>query len=181
MTPAVRSLPVWLASIPVSEWMMKPLVAVGADTTVREAAAILKVRKIRHLPVVDGGGCLVGIVTDRDLRQVVFDPRIQERVGAIAATLATLPVSEVMSRGVVTVRPTTDMRQAARLVREKKIGALPVVENERLVGIVTETDILRAFEYFLRSELTPVEPLRAAAATAERYDYGFPVSGSEDV
>ena len=69
----------------------------------------MKEGKIRHLPVLDGGRRLVGIVTDRDLRQVIL------------------------------------VRDAARLMHQRKIGALPVVKNGRLVGILTETDVLRTF------------------------------------
>jgi acetoin utilization protein AcuB len=77
---------------------------------------------------------------------VVFDPAIQERLGDLAAVLNTLTVRDVMTWGVVTVRPEAQIREAARIMRERKVGALPVVEGERVVGMLTETDVLRAFQ-----------------------------------
>jgi acetoin utilization protein AcuB len=107
---------------------------------------MMRKRKIRHLPVVDREGHLVGIVTDRNLRQVVFDPAIQERLGDLAALLNTLTVRDVMTWGVITVQPAAQILEAARIMRERKVGALPVVDGERVVGMLTETDVLRAFQ-----------------------------------
>jgi acetoin utilization protein AcuB len=134
------------AGIRVRDCMTRSAVTIHSDALVRGAVDMMRKRKIRHLPVVDRGDRLVGIVTDRDLRQVVFDPRVQDRLGDLAETLGTLTVAEIMTWGVVTVRPETDVRQAARLMREQRIGALPVVEGGRVVGILTETDVLRAFQ-----------------------------------
>jgi acetoin utilization protein AcuB len=106
----------------------------------------MKEGKIRHLPVLDRGRRLVGIVTDRDLRQVILDPRLQERLGAsLADALESLTVQDVMTWAVISVRPETEIRDAARLMHQRKIGALPVVKNDKLVGILTETDVVRTF------------------------------------
>ncbi len=155
-SPAPLALPIWLASVPVERWMTTSVTAVGVDTPVREAAALMKARGIRHLPVLGDDGRLAGVVSERDLRQVVLDARMHERVGVITHRLAVLPVSEVMTRDVVTVGPGTDLREAASLMRRKKIGGLPVMHGGRVVGMVTETDVLRAFEYFLRREPAPL-------------------------
>ena len=133
------------AGIRVRDCMTRSAVTIHSDALVRGAVEMMKKRKLRHLPVVDRGGRLVGIVTDRDLRQVVFDPRIQARLGDLAAALGTLTVRDVMTWGVVTVRPETEIRQAAQLMREQKVGALPVVEGDRVIGILTESDLLRVF------------------------------------
>jgi acetoin utilization protein AcuB len=85
--------------------------------------------------VLDARGRLVGIVTDRDLRQVIFDPDIHAQLGAIPKALNILAVREVMTWGVVSVRPDSDLREAARVMHTHKIGALPVVNHGRVVGI----------------------------------------------
>ena len=118
---------------------------VSPATTVGAAAALMRARGVRHLPVVDAGGRLVGILTDRDLRQVVFDPAVQARLSRATEALRGLTVREVMTWGAISVTPGTSIRDAARLMHENRIGALPVVENDRVVGILTETDVLRTF------------------------------------
>jgi acetoin utilization protein AcuB len=105
----------------------------------------MRTRKLRHLPVVDRGGRLVGIVTDRDLRQVIFDPAVQERLGGRTEGLNRLQVREIMTWGIITTRPESHIREAARLMHERKIGALPVVEGGKVVGILTESDVVKAF------------------------------------
>jgi acetoin utilization protein AcuB len=132
--------------ISVADYMTRTATTVRSDALVRGVVDMMRKRKIRHLPVVDGDGRLVGIVTDRNLRQVVFDPAIQERLGDLAETLNTLTVRDVMTWGVLTVRPEAQIREAARIMQERKVGALPVVDGERVVGILTETDVLRAFQ-----------------------------------
>lgn len=136
---------VWPEGLRVADCMTKSAVTTRSDALVRGAADMMRTRKIRHLPVVDHGGRLVGIVTDRDLRHVIFDPALLARVDHLADALQTLTVGDVMTYGVITVRPTAELREAARLLHENKIGALPVLDGERVVGIITETDVLRAF------------------------------------
>ncbi|MBI2157569.1 MAG: CBS domain-containing protein [Candidatus Rokubacteria bacterium] len=169
-----RPAPAWPDPVPVTAWMTQPAVTIRAAAPVREAAALMKAREIRHLPVVDDTDRLVGIVTDRDLRQIVFDPAIQERLGEVAEILEGLTVREVMTWGVVTVKPATGIRQAARLMHEQKIGALPVVADGRVVGMLTERDVLRAFEALIRERVTSARPMAAAPAPGALYEYGFP-------
>jgi acetoin utilization protein AcuB len=135
-----------LETIRVRDCMTREPAVVCTDVPVRGAAEMLKARTIRHLLVVDPDGRLVGIVTDRDLRQLVFRPSIAAWLGDRAEALAALTVGEVMSGPVVTIAPGAEVREAARLMHERKIGALPVVEDDRLVGILTEHDVLGAFE-----------------------------------
>jgi acetoin utilization protein AcuB len=162
--------PVWPRAIPVRERMRSPVATIRADAPIRNAVELMRLREIRHLPVVDADGRLVGIATDRDLRQAVFAPAVQERldVGAVQD----IAIREVMTWAVITVGPAADIREAARLMHEQKIGALPVAQDGRLVGILTESDVLGAFEEVLRSQVTTVSPLRAGPS-AEPYDYGF--------
>jgi CBS domain-containing protein len=134
------------AGIRVKDCMSRSAATIHSDALVRGAMDMMKKRRIRHLPVVDRDNRLVGIVTDRDLRQVIFDPVVEERLGELAGRLATIAVRDVMTWGVVTVHPDNDVRYAARLMREQRIGSLPVVDGERVVGITTETDVLRVFQ-----------------------------------
>jgi acetoin utilization protein AcuB len=129
--------------------MSRRVTTVRPDTGLGAAAKLMRARKIRHLPVVDNGGRLVGIVTARDLRQALFAPAVQDRSEDLLRVLNALVVRDVMTRGVVSVRVAAPIRDAARLMHERKLGALPVVEGERLVGILTETDVLDAFQRLL--------------------------------
>ena len=165
--------PAWLAPMPVRTRMTPAPTVVRADTEVRAAAEMMRTHKIRHLPVVDHGGRLVGIVTDRDLRQVVFDPAIHERLGPPTHALADLPVREVMTWGVVSVHPATDLRDAACLMHDRKIGAVPVVEHGRVIGILSENDVLAALVDILRERLVGVRPLAGQPRVGQPYDYGF--------
>jgi acetoin utilization protein AcuB len=158
--------------------MTRHPVVVRADAPAAVAADLLRAGKIRHLPVVDATGRLVGILTDRDLRQLVFDPNVQEALGETAVALSRFKVREVMTWGVVSVRPDTDLRAAARLMRERRIGALPVVENGAVAGILSEADLLAAFEQALGARVTTVEPLAAAPGAGAPYDYGFPAGAA---
>lgn len=133
----------------------------------------MRARKIRHLPVVDRQRRVVGIVTERDVRQVVVNAAIEERLGPAVRALKAVRVRDVMTWAVLTVRPDTDVRDAARIMRECAIGALPVVEHGRLVGIVTERDLLAALEESLRHHVASVRPLRAAGSSGD-WEYGFP-------
>jgi acetoin utilization protein AcuB len=159
--------------MPVREWMSAPVASIEPERPAVAAAALMRARGVRHLPVVDARGHVVGVVTDRDLRQVVFDPAIQARLGELTvASLGDLPVREVMTWGAITVEPSADVRAAARLLHERKVGALPVVQDGRLVGILTERDLLRAFERLAGDRVAGVRPLEPAA-TGQDWDFGF--------
>jgi CBS domain-containing protein len=80
---------------------------------------------------------------------VTFAPALQRRLPKLGEALKTLTVGEVMTRGVVTVRPSAEVREAARLMHERKIGGLPVVDGDRVVGMLTESDVLRALQSVL--------------------------------
>jgi len=166
--------PEWPDPVTVKEWMTQPVTTIGADAPVRQAAELMKTRQIRHLPVVENDGRLIGIVTDRDLRQMIFDPMIHERLGDVVEALAGLTVRDIMTWAVITVRPESGIRQAARLMREQKVGALPVVEAGRVVGMLTERDLLRALETLIRDRVKSVRPLAEAPVLPKLYEYGFP-------
>ena len=136
-------------SIAVRDWMTRRVVPIAPDARLVEAATLMQTRKIRHLPVVERGVRLVGIVTARDLRQALFAPSVQDGLENLRGVLDSLVVRDVMTRGVVSVRAATSIREAARLLYERKVGALPVVERDRLVGLLTESDVLDGFQRVL--------------------------------
>jgi CBS domain-containing protein len=119
-------------------------IIVPPATSVVEARVLMTERRIRHLLVV-ADDLLVGIVTDRDIRLNLPSPATSLSVWELNHLLAKLTVEQVMTRSVVIVDPARDARDAARIMVERRIGALPVLEDDRVVGIVTETDLLRAF------------------------------------
>jgi acetoin utilization protein AcuB len=125
----------------------------------------MRERGIRHLPVLDSARRLVGIVTDRDLRHVVLDAAVHGVVAAAACD--DVPVREVMTWGVVTVRPTSELREAASIMRERRLGALPVVDGAgEVVGILTERDLIDALQAVLRERVVRPKP----AADPDRAD-----------
>jgi acetoin utilization protein AcuB len=119
-------------------------ITTGPDTPVIDARKLMLGKRIRHLLVTDGPK-LVGIVTDRDIRLNLPSPATSLSVWEVNYLLARLTVASVMTKALVTVSPERDPRDAAVLMLDHQIGALPVVDGGQLVGIITETDLLRAF------------------------------------
>ncbi|HET9490291.1 MAG TPA: CBS and ACT domain-containing protein [Methylomirabilota bacterium] len=125
--------------------VMQPrLVTVTPQATLAEAMRLVGERGIRHLPVVAGDE-LVGIVSDRDLKRAMASPATSLVRNELAYLLARVTVDEIMTRAVITISPSFAVEDAARLMVTEKISALPVTESGRLIGIVTETDILELF------------------------------------
>lgn len=120
------------------EVMRKKVVTVTSCTTIGDALSLLRGNRIRHLPVIENGK-LVGIVSDRDLRDAL--PSILMSHDDDSQVL-TKPVREIMHKDVITAHPLDFIEDAARLVYDHKVGSLPIVEGDQLVGIVTESDIL---------------------------------------
>jgi CBS domain-containing protein len=129
----------------VRQLMNEHVVTIQETETCCDAAQRMVSHRVRHLPVLNAAGRLVGIVTDRDLRHLLFDPTVFEAVGAVAVDrlLKTVPVKDVMSSPVMSAGPDDDLERAARLMLEDKIGSLPVVKDGVIVGLITETDLLR--------------------------------------
>ena len=124
--------------------MRTSLITATKDATLAQARELLHSHRIRHLPVVEGDR-LVGILTDRDIRQASPSSTAGISPDRTSAFLAQIPVGGAMVREVRTVSPYTTIEEAARLMIEHQIGCLPVIEANRLVGIITETDILGVF------------------------------------
>ena len=114
----------------VQDVMVKRVVTIGPKEPARRAWELMRDHHFRHLPVVNEGR-VVGIVSDRDLRPVLLSPALDE-----------LRVEEIMTEEPFTIDPEAFVVDAARLMVDQKIGGLPVVSGDELVGIVTETDLL---------------------------------------
>ena len=115
--------------------MVKNPLCVGVSATIADAIALMQDNSIRHLPVVDDRGLLCGFLTLADLKQ-----------GLIPSMLGELTLADLMIRNPVTVHPEDDVEDAAQVIYRKKIGGMPVVDDDKkVVGIITVTDILHAF------------------------------------
>ena len=119
----------------VGDWMSKAPMGIHEDTPVRDAVALMQRAEVRHLLVLDGP-VLTGILSSRDLRRLVTRD--------LDSPLLAGPVRSIMSEGPVSVTPETSLVTAARLLLEQRIGALPVRQGERIVGIFTVPDALEA-------------------------------------
>ena len=128
----------------IRDLMTEKPITVDLNTPVLEARQIMLSKRIRHLLVTDGPK-LAGMVTDRDIRLNLPSPATSLSVWEINYLLARLTVESVMTKALVTISPGWDPRDAAVLMLDHRIGALPVVDAGQLVGIITETDLLRAF------------------------------------
>jgi acetoin utilization protein AcuB len=129
----------------IRELMTGGLITVRAETSVRQARDLLAKEGIRHPLVTGPGGVLAGIVTDRDIRLNLPSRATSLSAQEITHLLSRLTVGEIMTRSVITIGPDRPARDGAQLMLEHKIGALPVLDDGHLVGIITETDIVRAF------------------------------------
>ncbi len=129
----------------VCDVMSSDVVTIEESASCCEAIERMTRRKIRHLPVVGADGTVRGIVTDRDLRHHLFEPDVFRNIGSVTVEtlLKAVPVSEVMSSPVISVGPDQPLEDAARIMLEDKVGSLPVVERGHVVGILTETDLLK--------------------------------------
>jgi CBS domain-containing protein len=129
----------------VSELMSRDVVTIGEAETCYEAVERMCRRRVRHLPVLDREGALVGIVTDRDVRHRLFASDVYRQLGQVPVTtlLRQASVRAVMSVPVLQIGATSDVAEAAERMRQEKVGCLPVVEGSRVVGMLTEIDILR--------------------------------------
>ncbi|CAG0944595.1 Inosine-5'-monophosphate dehydrogenase [Anaerolineae bacterium] len=129
----------------VRERMTPNPVTITPDTSVSDAMHIMRERRIRRLPILDAHDHLVGIVTDSDLLYATPSPVTSLSVWEIHDLLYKLKVEKVMTHEVVTVTEDMPLEQAARILADNRISGLPVMRDKKVVGIITETDIFKAF------------------------------------
>ena len=118
------------------------LVTVAPDTSLRKAKEIIEEKRINHLLVVNKSGNLVGIVSDRDVRQSWASPATTLSVHELNYLLTQLTVEHIMVKKIITISPGTTIERAAYIMQQNRINALPVIESEKLVGIITSTDVM---------------------------------------
>lgn len=139
----------------VRDWMSPNPITIDLKTTLPEAHKLMKECHVRRLPVVDHGD-LVGIVTLGDIRESSASDVKSLSIFEFHYLLAKLTVDKIMTPDPITISPNSTIREAAGAMLENKISGLPVVENGRLVGIITESDIFRVL-------VKEDEPVRAGA------------------
>jgi acetoin utilization protein AcuB len=118
----------------IRDLMIPDPIAITANASISDAIELMKANRIRHLPVISKGKKLEGLVTLADLKQ-----------GLIPSMLGDVDLKDLIVKNPITVAPEDDIETAAQIIYNNKVGGLPVTKNGRLVGIITETDILRAF------------------------------------
>jgi CBS domain-containing protein len=140
----------------VRDYMMSALTTISKDSSLLDAAMTMRRSSIRHLPIVDGDR-LVGIITERDVLRCspsLLSEITQDEYNAI---FENTPIARVMTRDPTSVQPDAPIRDAVALMMDRKMGCLPVVENGRLVGILTRSDLLTVL-----MNLLPSPPASAA-------------------
>ncbi|MCX8062591.1 MAG: CBS domain-containing protein [Anaerolineales bacterium] len=129
----------------VGERMSKPVITITPDTPLQEALALMRKEKVRRFPVVDKHGKLVGIVSEKDLLNASPSDATTLSIWEVNYWLSKVTVEEIMTKEVITTCVDCPIEEAARIMADRKIGALPVMDDGRLVGIITETDLFKIF------------------------------------
>lgn len=128
-------------TVVVADWMSEAVLAVESFDSINIARQLMAKHRVNQLPVVEGEN-VVGIVTDRDIRDAYPTSMMINRGEAIDHFADTITVEEVMSHNVLTVHPETSLLAAVVLLKKHRIGSLPVVKKQKLVGIITRSDVL---------------------------------------
>jgi acetoin utilization protein AcuB len=131
----------------VSRSMTRKVITVGPETGLFEAQELMAESTIRHLPVIDPDDRLIGIVTDRDIRSALpYEFFKQHPTEEEKQKFSRLQIKDIMSKNPLTISPTYTIQDALLMIQDSKVGALPVVDEEnRLKGIISVRDLLRAF------------------------------------
>ena len=122
--------------------MTTDVITVTPDTPLVKARDLLREHNIKQVPVVDQKGNLVGILTDRDIKQAWASPATTLSIYELTYVLQKLTVESVMVKDPITVTPNSTIERATKILHDRKIGSLPVVEDGKLVGIITSTDLM---------------------------------------
>jgi acetoin utilization protein AcuB len=129
----------------VKDRMTHPVITIHPDMPLQDALRLMQTENVRRFPVVDGKGKLVGIVSERDLLHASPSDATSLSVWEVNYLLSKIKVDSIMTRDVTTISEDTPLEEAARIMADSKIGALPVVHDEGVVGIITETDLFKVF------------------------------------
>lgn len=127
----------------VSDWMSTNVYTVHSDSPLSEAVKILREKKIKHLPVVDKKKAIIGVLSDRDIKEYMPSKATTLDVYELHNVLLETKVTKVMKKKVYTAKPDLPIEEAAMLMYDNNIGCLPIVENNMLVGIISDRDLFR--------------------------------------
>jgi acetoin utilization protein AcuB len=122
--------------------MKKQLVTIPPTLSLNEAMAVIKEKNIDHLLVVDASDRLVGIVSDRDLKKSMASPATTLSKHELNYLLEQTQVDVIMVKRIIAITPDTTIERAARIMQQNNISCLPVMDHEKLVGIITTTDVM---------------------------------------
>ena len=142
----------------VKDLMQTALVTLRTNDTLDVAEDIMGMGRFRHLPVVQADMRLLGVVSQRDLLRASVSSFLKASAHKQQQWLGKIAVRDVMAKRVVAVEAETDIAEALRLLLSEKFGCLPVVENKKLVGILTDTDLLEYLQSLLRAGRAEQEP-----------------------
>ena len=149
----------------VRERMTYNPITILPDMSVTHALRLMRERKVHHLPVLDGHGKLVGIVSDKDLLHASPSPVTSLSVWEMTELLYMLKVEKVLTQKVITVPEDMPLEEAARIMADSGIGGLPVMRGNSLVGIITKADLFKAFLELLGGRRPGVRVTVSAAGT----------------
>lgn len=135
----------------VKDYMTTEVTSLQDTDALLDAAMVFVRSSFRHLPVLQGKK-VVGIITERDVKQ--FAPSLLSGTTAdeYNTVMETTPISRVMTKNPITLRPSQPMSEAARIMHSRRVGCVPVVENDELVGIITTTDLLRLLIHMMEEQ-----------------------------
>jgi len=131
-------------------------VTITPEMPVAEALSFMRQHNVRRLPILNKKRKLVGIISEKDLLYASPSPATSLSVYEVGYLLSKLKVEEIMTKNVVTVAPDAPLEEAARIMADSKIGGLPVVDGDRLVGIITETDVFKTILEMMGARQTGV-------------------------
>ena len=129
----------------VKERMSHPVITVHPEIPIQEAQALMKKERVRRFPVVNKRGRLVGIVSETDILHASPSDATSLSIWEANYLLSKIIVKNVMTQNVITISTDTPIEEAARIMADNKIGGLPVVGDDEVVGIITETDLFKIF------------------------------------
>lgn len=129
----------------VKERMSHPVITIHAETTMQDALDLMRKERIRRLPVVNRRGQLVGIVTETGILKASPSEATSLSVWEVRELLRKVKIEEIMTHDVITITDSTPLEEAARIMADSKISGLPVLQDNKLVGLITETDLFKTF------------------------------------
>ncbi|SDB04177.1 acetoin utilization protein AcuB [Desulfonatronum thiosulfatophilum] len=128
----------------ISDWMTRDVISVEQDVSMMKVSKIMKEKRIRRLPVVDAGNKLLGIVTDRDIKEASPSKATTLDIHELYYLLSEIKVKDIMTKKPFTVLPNDTIERAALVMMEKRVGGLPVVDEQgKVAGIITESDVFK--------------------------------------